>query len=135
MVIRERPVRLAEQRYDVRADLPQRVDRDDAGDAVPAIDDDLDAPGERAVALRDRIAVARQHGVVALAGAPPTAGGVAIFDQPAQAPGLPTGHRLAPQYDPEPAELRRVVRAPDPHAPAPLEHVRGAAQRPGGQGA
>src|SRR6266480_5654700 len=51
VVIGERPVRLAEQRYDLRAYLPQRGDCDHAGDAVPAVDDDLYPPCERAVTL------------------------------------------------------------------------------------
>src|SRR3989475_4642669 len=46
-----------------------------------AIHDDLDLARERAVALYDGIAIARQHRAVLTAPAPGTTGGASLFDE------------------------------------------------------
>ena len=122
VMVRERPVRLGEQRYDVGAEPLQRVDRDQAPDAVAAVHNHLRAPGQRRVAGDDGVAVLGEEGAVA---GEPTAGPslrAVVLDHLAEVLDLLAVDRLVAQHQLEAVELGGIVGARDLH---PAVHVEG----------
>src|SRR2546425_4382948 len=122
-MVRERAVGLAEQRDDVGAQELERVHRDDARDAVAAVHHDLDLAGQRAVALHDRVPIARQDRTVLTAPATGAAGGASLFDETPEILDVRAGHWFAAEDALEAVELGRIVRAGHLDAAVHVEHV------------
>src|SRR2546427_10719622 len=122
-MIGERTVGLAEQRNDFGAEAREGVHRDEARAAIAAIHAALDLARERAVALYDGIAIARQPRAVLPAPAPRTTGRASLFDQAPKALDVGAGNRFATEHELEAVELRRIVRAGHLDAAVHVEHV------------
>src|SRR6266699_3526737 len=123
VMVRERAVGLAEQRDDVGAQELERVHRDDARDAVAAVHHDLDLAGQRAVALHDRVPIARQDRAVLTAPATGAAGGASLFDETSEILDVRAGNCVAAEDALEAVELGRIVRAGHLDAAVHVEHV------------
>ena len=123
MVMRKRPVGLREQRNDVSAQLPQRLDGDETGDAIAAIDNDLEAPRERSVPLHDRLPVGREQVRVRLHAAARFRRQLAPIDHFMQSLDVVPEHRVVGQHHLEAVELGRIVRAGDLNAAVDVERL------------
>ena len=133
MVMRKRPVGLREQRHDVGAQLPQRLDGDETGDAIATIDDDLEAPGERCIPLHNRLAVRGEQVGVRLHGAAGFRRHLAGVDHLMQALDVVAEHGVMREHHLEAVELGRVVRARDLDAAVDVERLGREVERGRGQ--